>query len=107
MIDMNLKELLSEAPIDFDPTEPMNPMIYGHQGANPGKLQYRMLRASRQLKDLATRAENASPVEWEVIAKNFDELAMNIEQIRHGLSELSTRRKRGGIGSRGIDKNIG
>lgn len=104
---MKLIDILSEAPIDFDPKDPMDPMIYGHKGANPGKLKYRMLRASNQLKDLADRAENASPIEWEMITRNFDELAMNIEQIRHGLSELAARRKRGGKGSRGIDPNIG
>lgn len=104
---MKLREILTEAPIDFDPGAPMDPMIYGHKGANPAKLQYRMLRAAGQLKDLADRAENASPIEWESITRHFDELAMNIEQIRHGLSELAARRKRGGRGSRGIDPNIG
>lgn len=104
---MQLREILTETPIEFDPQTPMDPMIYGHKGANPGKLQYRMLRAARQLKDLADRAENASPAGWEMITRNFEELAMNIEQIRHGLSELAARRKRGGRGSRGIDPNIG
>lgn len=104
---MQLREILTEAPIEFDPAEPMNPMVHSHKGANPGKLQYRMLRAANQLKDLASRAENASPLQWEMIAKNFDELAMNIEQIKHGLSELAARRKRGGTGSRGIDRSIG
>lgn len=103
---MKLRELLTEAPIEFDPAEPMNPLVHSHQGANPGKLQYRMVRAAGQLKDLAQRAENASPIEWESIARNFDELAMNIEQIRHGLGELAARRKRGGRASRGIDPNI-
>ena len=54
---MKINELLTEAPIDFDPSEPMNPLIHSHQGANPGKLQYRMARAAGQLKDLAARAE--------------------------------------------------
>ena len=97
---------VKEAPIDFDPAEPMNPTVYG-AGANPAKLQSRMLRAASQLKDLASRAENASALEWESIAKNFDELAMNIGQIKHGLEELAKQRKRGGIRSRGIDPNIG
>jgi hypothetical protein len=104
---MKLRELLTEAPIEFDPAEPMNPLVHSHQGANPGKLEYRMLRATGQLKDLAKRAENASPLEWETITKQFSELAMNIEQIKHGLEELSAKRRRGGRASRGIDPNIG
>ena len=97
---------LTEAPIDFDPSEPMNPMVHS-AGANPAKLQDRMLRAAGQLKELAARAEGASPLQWEMIAKNFDELAMNISQIKHGLEELAAQRKKGGLRSRGIDPNIG
>ena len=97
---------VKEAPIDFDPAEPMNPTVHS-AGANPAKLQTRMLRAAGQLKDLAARAENASPLQWEMIAKNFDELAMNIGQIKHGLEELAAQRKKGGVRSRGIDPNIG
>jgi hypothetical protein len=100
------EESIAEAPIEFDPQEPMNPMIYG-AGSNPGKLQYRMMRAANQLKDLAKRAEGASAIEWESISKNFDELAMNIGQIKHGLEELAKQRKKGGVRSRGIDPNIG
>jgi hypothetical protein len=97
---------VSETPIEFDPQEPMNPMIYG-AGGNPAKLQTRMLRAAGQLKDLAKRSENAGAMEWESISKNFDELAMNIGQIKHGLEELAKQRKKGGVRSRGIDRNIG
>ena len=97
---------VKEAPIDFDPAEPMNPTVYG-AGANPAKLQDRMLRAAGQLKDLAARAEDAGPLQWEMIARNFDELAMNISQIKHGLNELAKQRKKGGVRSRGIDPNIG
>ena len=32
---------------------------------------------------------------------------MNVEQIKHALEELAAKRKKGGIGSRGIDPNIG
>jgi len=95
-----------ETPIEMDPSDPMNPMIYGH-GANPATLKYRMMRATGQLKDLTQRAQTASAVEWEMIAKQFDELTMNIEQIRHGIDELAKKRKKGGIGSRGIDAHIG
>jgi len=98
---------INEAPIEIDPSEPMNPMIYGHQGVNPAKLKDRMLRASGQLKDLAQRAQTDDALSWEGIARNFNELAMNIEQIRHAIDELAKKRKKGGIMSRGIDKNIG
>ena len=75
---MKINELLTEAPIEMDPSEPMNPLVHSHQGANPGKLQFRMLRAAGQLKDLAKRAEHASPLEWETISKNFSELSVTV-----------------------------
>ena len=87
----------------MDPSEPMNPMIYG-AGGNPAKLQYRMMRAANQLKDLAARAQEASSTGWDLISKDFEELAMNINQIRHGLDELKKVRSKGGIKSRGIDR---
>jgi hypothetical protein len=99
---MGINEGISEAPIEMDPSEPMNPMIHSHDKANPAKLKYRMLRAAGQLKDLAARAENASPVEWEIMARQFEELKMNMEQIRHALDELSRIKRKGGIRSRGI-----
>jgi hypothetical protein len=99
--------VVDEAPIEMDPTEPMNPTIYGHHGVNPAKLKTRMLRAAGQLKDLATRAQTDSALGWESIARNFDELSMNIEQIRHGIQQLAELRAKGGINSRGIDRHIG
>jgi len=98
--DKNL--ITTEAPIEMDPTDPMDPMIYGHDKANPAKLKYRMLRAAGQLKDLAARAENADPSEWQIMARQFEELKMNIEQIRHALEELGKIKSKGGIRSRGI-----
>ena len=95
------KEEVKEAPIEMDPSDPMDPMIYG-AGGNPAKLKYRMLRAAGQLKDLAARAENASPSEWQIMARQFDELKMNMEQIRHALEELGKMKSKGGIRSRGI-----
>jgi hypothetical protein len=103
---MGISEGISEAPIEMDPADPMDPMINSHDKANPAKLKYRMLRAAGQLKDLAARAENASPVEWQIMARQFDELKMNMEQIRHALEELGKLRSKGGIKSRGIDKNL-
>ena len=93
---------VKEAPIEMDPSEPMNPMIHSHDKANPAKLKYRMLRAAGQLKDLAARADGASPGEWELMARQFEELKMNMEQIRHALEELSKIKRKGGIRSRGI-----
>jgi len=61
-----------------------------------------MLRAAGQLKDLAARAEKASPGEWQTMARQFEELKMNMEQIRHALDELGKVRSKGGIKSRGI-----
>jgi hypothetical protein len=83
----------------------MNPMIIGTK-SNPAKLKYRMARAASQLKDLSDRASKASPGEWQRISRNFDELAMNIGEIKHALSELGKIRKKGGIKSRGIDPNV-
>lgn len=100
------KKEVKEAPIEMDPTNPMDPMIYGHDKANPAKLKYRMLRASNQIKDLASRVDNASPAEWQTMTRQFDELKMNVEQIRHALEELAKVRKKGGVRSRGIDKFI-
>lgn len=99
---MGINEGISEAPLEMDPSEPMNPMIVGHDKANPAKLKYRMLRAAGQLKDLAARAENASPGEWQLMARQFEELKMNMEQIRHALEELGKIKSKGGIRSRGI-----
>jgi len=96
------KDQVKEAPIEMDPADPMDPMIHSHDKANPAKLKYRMLRAAGQLKDLAARAENASPVEWQIMTRQFDELKMNMEQIRHALEELGKIKSKGGIRSRGI-----
>ena len=99
---MGINEGINEAPIEMDPSDPMDPMIYSHDKANPAKLKYRMLRAAGQLKDLAARADGASPSEWQLMARQFEELKMNMEQIRHALDELGKIKKKGGIRSRGI-----
>jgi len=100
--DIKVGESLGEAPIEMDPADPMDPMIYGHDKANPGKLKYRMSRAAGQLKDLAARVDGATPEDWQRMAQQFEELKMNMEQIRHALEELGKVRKKGGIRSRGI-----
>ncbi len=103
---MGITESISEAPIEMDPSEPMNPKIYGHEKANPSDLKTRMMRAAGQFKDIASRVDQASPSEWQLIAKQFEELKMNVEQIRHALEELGKMRKKGGVRSRGIDPMI-
>mgnify|MGYP001627128907 CR=1 FL=1 len=104
---LGIKETIAlEMPIEMDPADPMDPMIYGHDKANPGKLKYRMARAAGQLKDLASRVDGASPGEWQTMVKQFEELKMNIEQIKHGLEELAKIRRKGGVRSRGIDPSI-
>jgi hypothetical protein len=69
------------------------------------------MQARAQLKDLAERAESNDLLTWESICRDakggiFMGLEQNLEQIRHGISELAAKRKKGGIQSRGIDKNI-
>jgi len=102
---------LQETPIDMT-GDPNDPTIYGHEKANPMSLKGRIMSARAQLKELAQLADSDSLVAWEEIVKKaqggmFMGLEQNIEQIRHGIEELAAKRKRGGIASRGIDKNIG
>jgi len=103
---MKIAESISEAPIEMDPADPMDPMIHSHDKANPAKLKYRMMRAAGQIKDLAARVDKASPAEWQTMTRQFEELKMNMEQIRHALEELAKVRRKGGIRSRGIDPMI-
>jgi hypothetical protein len=65
------------------------------------------MRARGQLRELAKSAESDNLVVWESIASHFPELAMNIEQIRHGIEELAKIRRGGGRRVHNIDKNIG
>lgn len=102
-------------PIEEMPIEPSgdpnDPMIYGHQQANPMSLKGRIHQARNQLKELATLAESDDLATWVQITKlakggMFMGLEQNLEQIRHGLAELANKRKKGGVQSRGIDKNL-
>ena len=102
---MKLSQLF-EAPLDLDPAEPMKSTIHSHQGVNPASIEVRMMRARRQLKDLAQQAESDDPRVWDHIAKLFPELAMNIEQVAHGVGELGKIKKQGGTRSRNIPKGI-
>ncbi len=108
---MKITDLLNEAPIE--PTgDPNDPVIYGHAKANPMSLRGRIMQARKQLKDLAERAESDDLLVWQGIVRDakgglFMGLEQNLEQIRHGIEELAAKRKKGGVQSRGIDKNIG
>lgn len=102
----------NESPIEMDPTEPNNPLIHSHQKANPMQLKSRIVQARNQLRELADMAESDELIVWEKITRlskggMFMGLEQNLEQIRHGIAELSKKRTKGGISSRGIDKGIG
>ena len=104
--------VVDEAPIAMDPTEPNNPMIHSHQGGNPATLKDRISRARAQLIELAERAQSNDLLVWEGICRDakggmFMGLEQNLEQIRHGIAELASKRRKGGTISRGIDKHIG
>jgi hypothetical protein len=103
---------VDETPIAMDPAEPNNPLVHGHQQANPATLRDRIVRARAQLKELSQMAESDDLLAWERITQlakggMFMGLEQNLEQIRHAINELVKKRKAGGIQSRGINKNIG
>ena len=107
---MKINQLL-ETPIDMT-GDPNDPTVYGHQKANPMSLKGRIVQARNQLKELAQLAESDDLIAWERITRlakggMFMGLEQNLEQIRHGIAELAAKRKKGGVASRGIDKNIG
>ena len=109
---MKVHDLVNEAPIEMDPSQPNNPRIYGHEKANPMTLKGRIMQAREQLKELAKMADSDELEVWERITKlskggMFMGLEQNFEQIRHGIDELAKKRKKGGIGSRGINRGIG
>lgn len=97
---------VAEAPLDFDKENPSASTIYGHK-SNPGSIEYRIMRARAQLKDLAQQADSNELIVWESISKHFPELAMNIEEIRHGIEELAKIRRGGGRRVHNIPKEIG
>jgi hypothetical protein len=104
-------ESMVEAPIEMT-GDANDPHIYGHQKANPMSLKGRIGQARAQLKELAELAESDSLLAWEEICKKakggmFLGLEQNLEQIRHGISELAAKRRKGGVQSRGINPHIG
>jgi len=99
--------VVDESPLDFDKENPSSSTIHSHQGVNPASIEARIMRARGQLKELAKSAESNELIVWESIARHFPELAMNIEQIRHGIDELANIRKGGGRRVHNIPKDIG
>jgi hypothetical protein len=87
---------LGETPIDFNKDDPMGSTIYSHQGVNPASIRSRMLRASKQIAELAEMAKSEDPRVWQHLANLFPELAMNVEQVRHGIEELAGIKSKGG-----------
>ena len=111
MAGVGIQSAVAETPIDMS-GDPNDPHIYGHEKANPMSLKGRIQQARTQLRELAELAESDELVVWERITRlskggMFMGLEQNLEQIRHGISELAKKRKQGGVSSRGIDKNIG
>lgn len=109
---MKITDLMIEAPIEMDPSQPNNPRIFGHDNANPMTLKGRIMQARAQLKDLAKMADSDDLETWEKITKlakggMFMGLEQNFEQIRHGIDELAKKRRKGGVSSRGISRGIG
>ena len=98
--------VVDEAPLDFDKDSPMSSRVYGHKGANSGSIEYRMARARGQLQELAKMAQRDDPLAWQHIARLFPELAMNIEQIDHGLRQLGSIRRKGGRNSKNIPQHL-
>lgn len=99
--------VVDEAPLDFDKENPVASTIHSHKGVNPASIEARIMRARGQLRELAKSAESNELVVWESIARHFPELAMNIEQIQHGIEELANIRKGGGRRVHNIPKHIG
>jgi len=104
-------ESIAEAPIEMT-GDPNDPHIYGHEKANPMSLKGRIMSARAQLKELAQLSESDDLLVWERITQlhkggMFMGLEQNLEQIRHGISELAAKRRKGGVQSRGINPHIG
>ena len=96
---------VDEMSIEFDKNNPLQSKL--NHKSNPGTIEYRIMRARSQIKDLATRVDSNELIVWESITRQFPELAMNIEEIRHGIEELAKIRKGGGRRVHNIPKEIG
>ena len=90
---------------------PNNPEVkYGK--ANTMDLDGRKLQARAQLKELAKLAETDDNAVWHYITKIAlgggltMGLVQNLEQVQHGIEELSKQYSRGGKQSRGLNQNL-
>jgi hypothetical protein len=92
---MRIKELISVIESIEATDDPNNPLIFGHQGANPATLKDRISRSRAQLKALAEMASSDDIGTWEQICSLVQGsnlsmgLVQNIEQVRHGIEELT------------------
>lgn len=108
-VEAALSDELDEMAIDVNPNDPNNPTIHSHQGANPMSLKGRIMQARAQLKDLAKMSDAQDLATWQRIVKLAQGggmtmgLEQNLEQILHGIEQLSAKRRKGGIGARGIE----
>ena len=97
---------LGETPLDFNKDEPMSSTIHSHQGVNPASIRSRMLRASKQMSELAEMAKSENPNVWQHLARLFPELSMNVEQVKHGIEELAEIKAKGGRRSANIPSGL-
>jgi len=95
-------------PDDLDPNNP----VVKHGKANPMPLKDRIAQARGQLRDLAKRAESDDLLVWHHITKLAlgggltMGLVQNLEQVQHGIEELSKQYSQGGNKSRGLNPNL-
>jgi hypothetical protein len=110
-LQQSLSEL-DEMAIDTNPEDPNSPTIHSHKGANAMSLKGRIMQARAQLKELGQMADANNLAVWQRISKlalgggTSMGLVQNLEQIEHGIAELSAKRSKGGIASRGIESGI-
>jgi hypothetical protein len=97
--------VVDEMTVEFDKNNPLQSKL--NHKSNPGTIEYRIMRARGQIKDLAARVDSNELIVWESITRQFPELASNIEEIRHGIEELVKIRKMGGRRTGNIPKDIG
>jgi hypothetical protein len=108
MQEATADQITLEMPISST-DNPMDPVVHGHEKANPMTLKGRIMQARKQLQELAKMAESDDLASWVQITKlakggMFMGLEQNLEQVRHGLEELAAKRRKGGASSKGIDK---
>jgi len=104
--DLYREHGLSEMAVNFNKDSPLDSEIHSHNGVNPASIRSRMLRAGRQLVDLAEMAKSDDPRVWQHLANLFPELEMNVEQVRHGIEQLAEIKRMGGRRSANIPTGL-